>query len=301
MIELRSVSNPVGGSESAIGTDASRKLLPGNAGSLRFDGDNRAGGQLLVRGKGEPIPRIPGGVTALESVIGADDRTRILETEADPWRMICALRIDSRYGTFIGTGWFAGPKTLVTAGHCVFDEASMEGWANEIEVSPGRNGNELPFDTVVAKRFSTISRWEETRDPDFDVGAIHLEEPLGEELGWFSIGALPASELENFRVNISGYPADRGGGKEQWFHANRLLRVSSRRIFYDVDTFGGQSGSPVWIYESEDSHPLVVGVHAYGVGGTPDHFGITANSAPRIIPEVFDIIEGWVNGDSDTY
>jgi V8-like Glu-specific endopeptidase len=295
MVELRSVSNPVDDLESLSETEASRKLLPGKTGSLTFGGDNRAGNQLLVHGKEEPGDLIP-----WASVIGVDDRTRILETEADPWRMICALRIQSQYGTFIGTGWFAGPKTLITAGHCVYDEVSMEGWTREIEVSPGRNGDETPFASVVSKRFSTLDRWQEARDPNFDVGAIHLEEPLGEELGWFSTVSLPASELENYRVNISGYPADRGHGQEQWFHANRILRVSPRRIFYDVDTFGGQSGSPVWIYESEGSHPLVVGIHAYGVGGTPDHYGIKANSAPRIIADVFDIIEAWVESDSNS-
>ena len=40
-------------------------------------------------------------------------------------------------------------------------------------------------------------------------------------------------------------------------------------------------------------------IHAYGTGGTPAGFGITANSAPRIIPEVLDQIEAWIAADSD--
>ena len=234
-------------------------------------------------------------------MIGSDDRTRILETQADPWRMICALSIKSLFGSFIGTGWFVGPRTLVTAGHCVH-ETGMGGWADRIEVSPGdrtrptrrrcrerrrrrgsRRSNLLRSrakqkETVEATRFSTVDRWVQTRDPDFDIGAIHLEEPLGEEVGWFSVGALTSQELASFLVNISGYPGDLGNGEEQWFHKNRILKTTARRIFYDVDTFGGQSGSPVWIYESDDAHPLAVGIHAYGTGGTPSDFGIRANA-----------------------
>lgn len=294
MMELKSVSKPQAVLEAAEVVEAPRKILQGSAGRAESDRANRAGDTLLVKGKGEPIQRPTFGASALESVIGADDRTRILETEADPWRMICALRIGSPFGTFIGTGWLAGPQTVITAGHCVFDQAQMGGWATEIGLSPGRNGSELPFETVKARRLSTINRWTEERDPDFDIGAIHLEEPLGENMGWFATGALPASELEDFMVNISGYPGDRGAGKEQWFHRNRILRVTARRVFYDVDTFGGQSGSPVWIYESDDSEPLAIGIHAYGVGGTPTAFGLTANSAPRITPQVLELIEQWV-------
>jgi glutamyl endopeptidase len=111
------------------------------------------------------------------------------------------------------------------------------------------------------------------------------------------VGALPAEHLESFLVNVSGYPADRGAGAEQYHGRNRILRVSERRIFYEVDTYGGQSGSPAWIYEDDESPPLAVGVHAYGVGGTPAGYGITANSAPRIIPAILDKLTEWVEQD----
>jgi V8-like Glu-specific endopeptidase len=96
---------------------------------------------------------------------------------------------------------------------------------------------------------------------------------------------------------VAGYPADRGAGVEQYHGRNRILRVSDRRLFYEVDTYGGQSGAPVWIHENDDATPLAVGVHAYGIGGTPTNFGITANSAPRIIPEVLDKLTEWVERD----
>lgn len=293
MIELNSIRRPQGAAEAAAAAPM-RSLRAGGVGGASEV--SRAERALLVKGKrAEPLVRAVGPRRAAETVIGIDERTRILETETNPWRMICALRMHSPFGSAIGTGWFAGPKTLVTAGHCVYDESFFGGWATEIEVSPGRSGDEFPFRTLKSQSFSTVDRWVRDADPDFDIGCIQLDKPIGEEVGWFAVGALTGPELETYLVNVSGYPGDRGEGTQQYHHANRIRQVTARRIFYDVDTFGGQSGAPAWIYESEEAEPLVVGIHAYGTGATPPSFGITANSAPRIIPEVLEQIGEWVD------
>lgn len=306
MIELKPVTKPV---EQPVrsGLEAMEggvhppvwRTTEGNPGTAS-DEPSRSVKYVAVKGTSDqPLlrSRLRSG---LESVIGpTDDRVRILDTDLAPWRMICALRMTGRNGSgAIGTGWLVGPRTVITAGHCVYSTQFFGGWASSIEVIPGCNGMETPFGSVTSSRFSSVDLWVEKEEPDFDIGCIHLDQPIGDEVGWFAVGSSPADELPGFMVNISGYPADRGGGNEQYFHANRILRVSERRIFYDVDTFGGQSGAPVWIHKAEDAPPLVVGIHAYGVGGTPSSFGIEANSAPRIIPEVLDRIQGWIDQDA---
>jgi V8-like Glu-specific endopeptidase len=125
-----------------------------------------------------------------------------------------------------------------------------------------------------------------------------LAQPLGETTGWFSTAVLPDDQLEKSLINIAGYPGDRGDGKELYHAKNRILQVTDRRIFYDLATFGGQSGSPVWIQKDANSPVQAVGIHAYGVGGTPTNVSVKANSAPRIIPEVLELIKGWIAGDS---
>ena len=129
------------------------------------------------------------------------------------------------------------------------------------------------------------------------MGCIHLSEPKGDEVGWFSLAALEPDELVGYLVNVSGYPGDRGAGQEQYHGSNRVLRATERRLFYEVDTSGGQSGAPVWIHKDDAAAPLAVGIHAYGVGGTPSDLGIVANSAPRIIREVLETLKGWVEQD----
>jgi glutamyl endopeptidase len=251
----------------------------------------------VVRGRSGPL------LPPFETVIGVDERTRILDTDLAPWRMVCALRMRGPSGVgAIGTGWFIGPKTVLTAGHCVYSTEFFDGWARTIEVIPGLNGpgaapDNRPYGSFTSENFSSVDRWTAGEDPDFDIGCIHLNEPVGEQVGWFGVGALSPESLESHLVNVSGYPADRGRGNEQYHGKNRVLRVTERRLFYEVDTYGGQSGAPVWIHEREGDPPLAIGIHAYGIGGTPTALGVTANSAPRIIPEVLYTLIEWVEHD----
>lgn len=59
--------------------------------------------------------------SARESILGTDDRVQIQATSSYPWRVHASLLITAADGsTWVGTGWFISPRTLVTAGHCVY-------------------------------------------------------------------------------------------------------------------------------------------------------------------------------------
>lgn len=262
--------------------------------------DSNAADDLLVVGKSSARMRPSLTRIGTETVLGVDERVRISDTDKQPWRMIAALKLKPKLpfsSSFIGTGWFIGPRTLLTAGHCVFSESDFGGWIESIEVSPGRNGDKFPYGTVTASRFSATRMWQDGPNPDYDIGCIHLDVPLGDTVGYFKIASLTDQDLEGALLNISGYPGDRGGGEQQFFHANRVLRTSARRVFYDIDTYGGQSGSPVWHQAASGAEPVAIGIHAYGAGGTPGSWGIIANSGPRLIPEMVQMIKEWLAVD----
>jgi V8-like Glu-specific endopeptidase len=234
-----------------------------------------------------------------ETVIARDDRIRVVDSENYPWRMICSLEIRGPGQNAIGTGWFAGPKTIITAGHCVFDTIALGGWAREIRIYPGRYDKNFPYPQsdeltkpIVSKNFETVQAWYEQQNSDYDYGVIHLDQPVGNETGWFAVAVKDDAALKDALVNVSGYPGDRDFGKFQYFHASRIQDVTQQRFFYDVDTFGGQSGAPAWI-EIENNEPQVIGIHSYGVGGS-----FTLNSATRITPEVFENIQRWIEANN---
>ncbi len=290
MVVVKSVEKPAK-EVARVATEASPKRieLPAGTGSDTHE-VSRLGKKRLAIGK---VP-----IVATETVFGADERERVYETELLPWRMICSLLIEAPGGSFLGTGWLVGPKTVITAGHCIYDQRELGGWASEIKIAAGRDDQTFPYGRIASTRFSTTDKWQEDQDPDFDIGCIHLDTPLGDRTGWFGVVSLSAQDLQGYLVNIAGYPSDLGNGRFLYQHRNRITGVSDRRIFYNVDTFGGQSGSPAWIYETDGGPPLVVGVHAYGAGGTPASMHLEANSAPRIIPEVAELIRRWIAADS---
>lgn len=302
--------SPPPATKSGVGLESVQPPRPnpkrlGNTGSETLEASRSARAYVVSQKRADPLPRRGAlvGALGLETVIGADDRKRILDTDLLPWRMICAMEM---YGAddsaMIGTGWLVGPCTIITAGHCVYlNEFGPQKWAKRIKIMPGRNGGEHPFaeQECESVMFSVDARWADAVDKngngqDYDIGAIHLDKPIGNALGWFGIEVLTENELANFLVNISGYPGDRGAGAEQYFHANRIKNVTKRRVFYDIDTYGGQSGSPVWIHREPQAPPTVIGIHAYGVGGNT----LQLNSAPRIDAEVLSLIEYWVGEDN---
>jgi V8-like Glu-specific endopeptidase len=294
---LKSVSKPPASPSEFEAAAPQREVLEGSPGAN--DKESRAA-QFLVTGKREQPLRAPANV--FESILGdLDRRKQILETDETPWKMICSLDIVNENGLhFVGTGWFVGPRTVITAGHCVFDPIELGGWATAITVMPGRNGDAM-LGSVRATKFSTTDRWLEAQERDFDYAAIHLDTDLGAASGSFGLGALTDGELNTLMVNVSGYPVNPGNGLFQYFHANRVRAATARRLFYDVDTMGGQSGSPVWVYlDADKTKPVVVGIHAYGVNGTPADVGVVANSGPRMLSEVMTVIKEWIENGPAT-
>jgi V8-like Glu-specific endopeptidase len=219
-----------------------------------------------------------------ETVCGQDDRVQVINTTAVPWRWICKLIITfpngKKYG---GTGWFIGQKAVMTAGHCVYSSADG-GWASQIEVIPGMQGTTRPYGSMIGTSFRSVTGWTQNSDPNYDYGCIILPSPnLGNMVGYFGFAALTDASLQNLLVNNSGYPGDKPFGT-QWFNAGRVTNVTARKIYYMLDTYGGQSGSPTWRLQNDQRH--AVGIHAYG--GCP-------NSSTRIVTPVFNNMMNWRN------
>lgn len=236
---------------------------------------------------------------SIESVIGADNRTQITNTAKYPNRAIASLVMEFSNGTFICTGWFIGPNTLATAGHCVYDPSLGE-FASSIDVYPGRNGSTLPYGSASATKLFTNKCWKTTASPECDYGAIQINSNLGNTVGWFGFGWYQAnSVLQGKGVNVRGYPGDKPTGT-LWTMKGPIEQVTTTRIGYSIDTFGGQSGSPAYgkfVFQSPTGpftcKPCGVGIHAYGVGATPFN---TRNSAVRITQKIYNAFCNWRGG-----
>src|SRR5262249_48182109 len=134
---LRSASNPV--RPTAVLENAPVARAP-NAGAKKVGLSPSA--EYFVRSGKAPA-------AVLESIIGEDERVRILDTDLMPWCMICNLRIEGPRGAAVGTGWLIGPRTVLTAGHCVHHQM-IGGWAQRIVVTPGMNRDVAKHGSVTA-------------------------------------------------------------------------------------------------------------------------------------------------------
>lgn len=227
---------------------------------------------------------LEGAMRVEEVVIGRDDRVRINNTTTYPWRTICSLRITARDGSrWIGTGWLVGHRTVITAGHVVYIHG-RGGWVRSIEVIPGRNGNQSPYGSCVATHFRSVKGWTKNKRKSHDYGCIILPAncDYGRQLGYFGYANLSFFSLLGLKVNLSGYPGDKPTGT-QWWHARKIKLVASRRLVYNIDSAGGQSGSPVWRLKNGKRH--AVGIHTNG--------SKLGNSATRITKSVFNNIKKW--------
>lgn len=214
---------------------------------------------------------------APQSACGIDDRVLVPNTTALPWRCVCQLVVDGLHNArILGTGWLAGPHTIVTAGHNLLDVDSGQ-QAVQVWITPGRTGDTAPYGYEVSKSFAVHPRWKANKDREYDIGVIYTQNPFGQRLGWFGFAALSDVELANLLVNNAGYPVDKQFGT-MWFNASRLTAVKPHVLAYGLDTEGGQSGSPIFAFD-KDGNRTVVAVHAYGT--CPDNMGI------RITPEIF--------------
>jgi V8-like Glu-specific endopeptidase len=228
----------------------------------------------------------------MESAASSADRSMVTNVTQSPWRKICDLLITAADGTLhSGTGWFISPRTLVTAGHCVFvfkPGTSEHGMVRSILVMPARNGEtsaaQSPFGWVEVPQTNlrVPQRWASNGELDFDYGAIILPEstPLGSKVGFFGFGHFLDQDLGGSMPVLSGYPDDVPEGT-QWMESNPIKQVTATRVFYDIFTFNGQSGSPVFFRDTN----IACAIHDFG--------DVSLNSGVRINPQVIAQLNAW--------
>ena len=234
---------------------------------------------------------LPGlGQGDFKSIIGADSRSLVTATTTYPWRSIALVTFDGGRCT----GWFFGPNTVVTAGHCVHSGGSGGAWKTNVRVYPGRNGSSSPYGFCRGQRLFSVVGWVTSKDEQYDYGAVKLDCTIGNSTGWPGIWWQAAS-LTGFGVTVAGYPGDKA--LTLWRSTGSIASTQTRQIFYPHDTVGGQSGAPVFQNRAPGSSfctgQCVAGIHTYGLHGRSTHK--THNHATRLNQEVVDNLFNWRN------
>ena len=206
-------------------------------------------------------------------VIGTDERMQIPESRWAPFRYICQItaRLSRPKTSSVGTGFFIGPRTILTVAHNIWDPFfSTNGAkvsAGNVEIIPARNGeNNKPFGTLKAS--SIVLPHSDFKSSDMgkykDYAIIHLTETKGLETGYFgrgvwaqdSIGSTSLKSpftfpcpLECQSLGVAGYPSDKDDKKANKLYKSSdvALRLVGKYLYIRNDTYKSMSGCPVWM------------------------------------------------------
>ncbi len=207
------------------------------------------------------------------NIIGADDRTQIEDTTIYPYSAIVYLEVKWGNEKYCATAFMISKNVAITSAHAVYNK-ELGGFADSIKAYPAKNGYGFwnnPYGSSKVIATGVCTQWAEyinnsedqnAKYPEEDWGAVVLKEPLGDETGTISIKCPTGSELLNIRndecVKICGYQEmDTILPKFYQFEAvGNISTYSSDMIYYELDTVGGQSGSPLLNDEN-----VAIGVH----------------------------------------
>jgi glutamyl endopeptidase len=211
-----------------------------------------------------------------ESVINVDDRSRVTATDAYPSSAIGRLTFTTPQGLSACTGFLVDIDTVLTSGHCVHvgGTGDEEDWFTDHEFAPGQNGGTTPFGTCAATELWTLPGWFDSASEYQDLGVVQLDCEVGLETGWLGYFSRPGPKaLNQLATHLRGYPGDKPTGT-MWTDKGRVWFTQVNMIFYRNDTFGGQSGSPVFQWGTYCEGPCAMAVHGYGTGhGVSPHTG----------------------------
>jgi V8-like Glu-specific endopeptidase len=237
--------------------------------------DGNASGPASAPAVGSVARQVDATATPV-SVKYADDRVRVENTTAYPYRS--ATRLFARYGDSgsICSGSIVGPYHVLTAAHCVY--GGENGHADEVRVAPAATNGSTPFGTVGVGETYLYTEWVNEQTPRSDIALLTLNASMGNVTGWMGMAyADPDDGLYGERLYTAGFPGDKCQsnyvGSCPMYRTNASGSYAEAFIHYHrIDLKGGQSGSAAWV--REEGVPYTVSVNAYStLGDDTDNFG----------------------------
>lgn len=203
--------------------------------------------------------------TAVEAVIGPDQRTQVSDVKAQPYSETPLIVFKRGAESYTCTGALVGPRTVATAGHCVVDPATHT-WSTEIAAYFAMSGKTYQFGC-----HSTTTQapkgWTDSGDSSFDWGVIQLDCDAGAVVGHYGYRVPGEGAVEGNDWKVTGYPGDKVsqlGGYYMFQDAGPLNSYTAALFSYGIDTAGGQSGAPIWRHEAGACGNCMIGVHTMG-------------------------------------
>ena len=209
------------------------------------------------------------------SIFGNDSRVQVTDTEVSPYSAIGKLDNGC-------TGTFIASKTVLTAGHCVYNINTRK-WYSNLNI---RRKKDCDPDEGVEHTWNKALApvgWENHGWKAYDFAVIFYDE---ESPVYMPFGYNNNLDLDN--AMIVGYPSDKTDSC-QWKCEDPLKKIWNLVLGYRCDTYHGMDGGPI-IMEDDDGESVIYGIHAYDRTATLNY-----NTGPRITSSRHTLITNWIN------
>lgn len=167
---------------------------------------------------------------------------------------------------YIGTGFVIGDHTIATAAHCAYNNKISEILLFD------NNGNitlhATPVEYHIPYEYTKYSPTADGREEKYDYALITVKEDLS-NYACFNLG-VPLDSFANKKsvITVTGFPVDQSNShtKHTMYSSNGIVtKMYDDLMYYNADTYKGNSGGPVYITESlhGNTYYTVVAINAY--------------------------------------
>ncbi len=227
-----------------------------------------------------------------------DDRTavNIRDTETYPYNTIGFLTTDFPYEFMRGTAFLVSPHMAITNAHNIYSP-QFGGWYRTIRFTPAQyeDGNMdiiTPYSTINPDKAVVNSMFKDYEDNEerekavnHDYGAIFFETPIS------GINTFMPLEFNHIpeKISLLGYPGNVRGKLTlgMWLSEGPMVKNDEHCLFYEAYTSGGNSGSPVFVYNETAGTYRVVAIHSFA---SINYF----SGGPHLNSKNRSLIEQWL-------
>jgi V8-like Glu-specific endopeptidase len=229
-----------------------------------------------------------------------DNRTSVdgSKAVAYPFNTIGFLTVNFVADYMRGTGFLVSPYTVLTNAHNVYFTA-RGGWFQSITFAPGQYETEPlrqvnPYPTLSPVNAFTNENYlyyEKLNDTDrsvkYDYAALLFDETF---TGITTFMPLEFNHIPE-QISLVGYPGvvyDKAS-LGMWRSDGDLVNYDEHCLYYEAYTTGGNSGSPVFVYNQQADTYRVIAIHSFAYDGD-----LILSGGPHFNNQNRQLIEQWL-------
>ena len=224
--------------------------------------------QPEIKDSGPILQRFQLGGFVNQKVFANDTRVELKNNSSYPFSAIGLVELkDAETGEqYHGTGFLISRSIVLTCAHNLVCREKKKPYI-DIRFIPGYYQGHTPFGTCNACAIYYPASYLDCEEEDY--GLIVLDSPVGDYAGYFGLQMWMEGIVDKPQeVYLWGYPGDKKG--KLYGDQGQVSKWDGGFLHYKINTYGGNSGSPVFVKDVETRNGVktevyfAIGIHVLG-------------------------------------